>query len=449
MSIIMNADDGSVAECIARLESPSSDGWRHRVRLVVGMATFLDSFDIFSIAFVMPVMAPLWHLSPVQVGMVFSIGFLGQMIGSVVFGFFSERYGRIRALSVAVFIFAVATLLSALVQSAAQFEALRFIQGLGLGGHVPIAATYITEISRQAGRGRFVLLYESIFAVGNVLAAVICRIFLSAFGWQSIFWLSGVAGVLLLPFVVRLPESPRWLCARGQARYALDLVRGLETGKPQGPGPLPVSVHGGTAGRRRVSLFLPRDSLRLLLLTVPLWFALGFLNYGLATWLPIIYTRQFRLPVSDALDYSIIRSVIIFIGTIACSLAIDAIGRRKIVMGGFLCAALPLVALALMGSAMTAGWVFFMTLITSFFVAVLMLAVYLYTPELCPAQARGAFTGFNAAVLRFASMIAPGAVGLGMSHGSIAGVFMLFAAVGLMVSGISFVMARETRHLVM
>ena len=86
---------------------------------------------------------------------------------------------------------------------------LRVIQGLGLGGELPVAATYINEISRAHDHGRFVLLYEVVFPVGLLASNALSACIVARFGWQAMYFIGGMP--LILFFVLRrlVPESPR------------------------------------------------------------------------------------------------------------------------------------------------------------------------------------------------------------------------------------------------
>src|SRR5699024_8802783 len=103
--------------------------------------------------------------------------------------------------------------------SLALFILFRFIQGIGLGAEVPVAASYIGEITKAHGRGRFVLMYEVIFPVGLVASAIVSSWVVPHWGYKTLFML-GALPVLLVPVIWRLPESPRWLLSRGRAADA-------------------------------------------------------------------------------------------------------------------------------------------------------------------------------------------------------------------------------------
>ena len=97
------------------------------------------------------------------------------MIGAIGFGQLAERIGRIPAIMITTAVFAVGGIASAFAWGFLSMQVIRFVQGLGLGAEVPIAATYINEIAPAERRGRFVLLYEILFAIGLLLAGVIGR----------------------------------------------------------------------------------------------------------------------------------------------------------------------------------------------------------------------------------------------------------------------------------
>jgi predicted MFS family arabinose efflux permease len=81
-----------------------------RARIAFGFATFFDGFDVLAIAYVMPVIAPLWHLSGSQIGALISVGFLGQLIGALFFSRLAERLGRVRISLATIALFSVASL---------------------------------------------------------------------------------------------------------------------------------------------------------------------------------------------------------------------------------------------------------------------------------------------------------------------------------------------------
>ena len=79
-----------------------------RARIAFGFATFFDGFDVLAIAYVKPVIAPLWHLSGSQIGAQISVGFVGQLVGALFFSQLAERLARVRTSLATIALFSVA-----------------------------------------------------------------------------------------------------------------------------------------------------------------------------------------------------------------------------------------------------------------------------------------------------------------------------------------------------
>src|SRR5262245_45875787 len=162
----------SVDDIVARLERLPTSWWQVKARIIVGVATFFDAFDALAIASVLPVIVPLWTLTPPQIGLMMWAGFLGQLLGALLFGWIAERYGRMTAMVWSIALFAVMSLACAFAWDYGSLLVLRTIQGIGLGGEVPVAAVFISELAKAQRRGRFVLLYELVVPVGLVAASL-------------------------------------------------------------------------------------------------------------------------------------------------------------------------------------------------------------------------------------------------------------------------------------
>src|SRR5207302_1754633 len=139
----------SVDDIVARLEHLPTSWWQVKARIIVGVATFFDAFDALAIASVLPVIVPLWKLTPPQIGLMISAGFLEQLLGALLFGWIAERYGRMTAMVWSIALFAVMSLACAFAWDYDSLLVLRAIQGIGLGGEVPVAAVFISDWPRR------------------------------------------------------------------------------------------------------------------------------------------------------------------------------------------------------------------------------------------------------------------------------------------------------------
>lgn len=158
---------GSIA---ARLERLPQSRWHVKVRFLIGAVTFFEAFDQLLSASALPVLIKDWHLSTGQATFAITAGSVGMLLGALVAGWMGDRVGRVRTVALGVAVTALASLAVAFSNNIEMFSLFRFVQGLGIGGVVPVAATYINEIARSDKRGRFVLLYEMIFPLGLAAA---------------------------------------------------------------------------------------------------------------------------------------------------------------------------------------------------------------------------------------------------------------------------------------
>jgi putative MFS transporter len=440
------AAHSSVDGIVARIERLPTSWWQIKTRIIVGTATFFDAFDALAIASVLPVIAPLWKLAPQQIGWLISAGFLGQLLGALVFGWVAERHGRITAMVWSIALFSVMSLVCALAWDYNSLLAFRTMQGIGLGGEVPVAAVFISELARAQGRGRFVLLYELVFPVGLVAASLAGLWVVPHLGWPYMFAIGALPGFLALVLRRLLPESPRWLAVRGRLAQAEAAMAQIEsetrkaTGEPL-PAPKPV-VSTLDKPASLTDLFGPFYLRRTLVVWV-IWFCAYFVNYGLSIWLPTVYRTVFKLPLDQSLRYGLITQAVGLIGTLICALAIDHVGRRPWFALSFVGAAAALAVLASTTTPTAQQVLTYMT-IAYFFVSSINIGAYLYTPELYPTRVRALGVGTATAWLRLASIIGPIVVGMMIGSG-LATVFVTFAAVAGIAAVITGLFAVETK----
>ena len=434
---------------VARIERLPVTSWHVRMRIIVGSATFFDAFDALTIAVVLPVLIGLWHMTPGQIGFLISSGYIGQLIGSIGLGWLAERYGRLRVLTWTVAIIAVLSLACAFAWDYNSLFAFRFIQGLGLGGEVPIAATYINEFAKAQRRGQFVLIYQTIFPVGILATSLLAVWVVPDLGWQWMFVSGALPAILAIYMRRAIPESPRWLASKGRLAEADRVLSEIEAQVSQNGAvplpPLPLDMPRVVVAEASWRDLLGGMYLSRTLAVWVMWFCAAFVGYGITAWMPAIYRTVFKLPVQQALLYSVVSTVALLLSAIVCTLIIDRIGRRPAFVLGFFLAGLPLVVLWYLGAGMTLTAVVTLVTATSFFFAMLQLGLYLYNPEIYPTRMRALGTGIGSGWTRIGSIASPPIVGAVLSSAGLPGVFLVLGVVAFIGAATVLFFAVETR----
>jgi putative MFS transporter len=415
-----------VGEALDSLRSFRASWW---APILLGLIMLFDSWDAIAIAYVMPSIAKEWALGPTAMGALISSGYVGQFFGAILLSALAERVGRMPVFLATVAAMGLLAIASAAAPDYPTMMVLRVVQGLAIGGALPVAVTYINELAPSATRGRYFSIFQFLYLGGYALASVASTVIVPYFGWR---WLLGVGAIplALLPLVMlTLPESPRWLAQRGRAGKLPAAFTKLGGALPASD--LPAS--GPSARQPRTlsawSLFAPKY--RWLTLTlVAQWFLTSFVNLGMTTWIPSIYVTVYKIPVADALLYASVASIGFKVMIPIMAILIDRYGRRPLpIVGTFLGAAI-LLTLAfvdfadvhLLVAIVIAGMLSFQ--ISSFM-------VWPYSAEIYPTYIRAVGLGLCSATARGASMLTPLLVGVILGNGGsiniVYGVFGLFA----------------------
>ncbi|MCF8587598.1 MFS transporter [Gordonia liuliyuniae] len=451
MEKILTPKNGHSADSInARMERLPASGWHVRARVIVGAVTFFDGFDQLMIAYSIPDLPVAWNLTSTMIAWVIAVGGIGMLGGALAGGWLADRIGRLNVIQIALVIYAITSLGMAFTHSLVLFMVLRFIQGVGLGAEVPVAAAYIGEIARTENRGKFVLLYETIFPLGLVMSAIVSAWVVPNHGYQVLFAL-GAIPVLLVPLLRRLPESPRWLAARNRIDEAAESMARIEDeivgrwGKELEE-PRPSNANHVELVRASIVELFRGVYLRRTLMLAVIWLCAYFVNYGIASWLPTLYKQHFGLSITSALHYSIFTTVAGLIGCVIIAFVIDGLGRRLCISAAMAMCALTLGLLAGFGTS-TAMSVLIWSAVAALLVFSVNMALYVYTAELYPTRMRAMGAAFGGAAGRLGIIMGPLVVGWTLDHGGsltwVFGVFAVVAAIGAVVVAI---FAEETKQ---
>jgi MFS transporter, putative metabolite:H+ symporter len=434
-----SAHEDAATALIGRMEQVPTSRWYVRARIVMGSATFFDAFNALSIAFVLPILVPLWHITAPEIGLMIGASYVGQIIGALAFSSAAERYGRVPCAAAATAIYALMSLACAGAWSFNSLLVCRFIQGIGVGGEMPVAATYISELSKARGRGRFFMLYEMIFPIGLMVTGQVGAVLVPQLGWQIMFLIGGIPGLIIAFALLRLPESPRWLIGKGRLAAAEAVVMRLEAAAsksgavPSAPPAVTLPAQVPVPPRTRSSwgeLLSPAYRSRTLIVWA-LWACAYLIANSLNNWMPTLYTTVYHLGLPQALRAASMTNVAQVVLVLICAMVIDRTGRKYWMIGAFGLGAVLLGVLAF-GGTQDVSWVIVFSTLSYGLVGSIAAVVYLYTPEIYPTRMRAIGTGVATSWLRVASAIGPTLVGFMLGKGGVDSVFLMFAGVAVL-----------------
>jgi len=200
------------------------------------LAGFLFGFDTIVISGAEQTIQKLWGLSPGMHGLVMGSALYGTVLGSLLGGWPTDKFGRKRTLLFIGALYVVSAIGCGLANSVSVFVVARFLGGIGIGISTVAAPLYISEIAPAAFRGRLAGLFQFNIVFGCVVALV-SNVVLAQMGGETAWrWMLGIAAfpsILYAMMCFGLPESPRWLLSRkGDRAAGLQVLRLIEPDLP-------------------------------------------------------------------------------------------------------------------------------------------------------------------------------------------------------------------------
>jgi sugar porter (SP) family MFS transporter len=204
-----------------------------RIAIVAAIAGFLFGFDTAVISGADQPLQALWRTSDLFHGaFIMSSALWGTVIGALGGNWPCDRYGRRATLVGIGALYLISALGSALAPEPYTFAVMRFIGGLGVGVSSIVVPAYIAEIAPAERRGRLVALYQFLLVFG-ILVAYLSNYVLAQFlglDWRWMLGAEAVPAAVYLLWVLRVPESPRWLLSRDNAEACRGVLREMGHG---------------------------------------------------------------------------------------------------------------------------------------------------------------------------------------------------------------------------
>ncbi len=276
-----------------------------------------------------------FHLSAQMNGFVVSAVLLGALVGAIVSGRITDRFGRKRLLIVDAIIFIIGTLGSCLAPNIASIIVSRIVVGIAIGIASYIAPLYISEISPAKYRGALVSLNQLAITIGILISYIVDASFAQSHAWRWMLGFGIIPAIFLLIGMFFLPYSPRWLMSQGREAEALKTLDKI-TGKNGSSREQLAIIKASLSQQKGDWRMLFSKSIRPSLLIAG---GLAFLQQvtGINTiiyYAPTIFQMSGFASASSAISTTTIIGVAFVLFTILALPFVDSLGRRFLLFTG-------------------------------------------------------------------------------------------------------------------
>src|SRR5438270_5743536 len=188
--------------------------------LQVGVVTIctllnmIDGFDVLAMSFTAPLIANEWNVDPANLGILLSAGLAGMAAGSLLLSPLADVLGRRAVLVLCTAIISVGMLASAMTSSVWMLALFRLVTGVGVGGVLSSGNTLLAEYAPARWRELSISFMVVGYSGGAIVGGSISAALITLFGWRWAFVFGGLCSTVLLPAVLRVPESLDFILSR-------------------------------------------------------------------------------------------------------------------------------------------------------------------------------------------------------------------------------------------
>jgi MFS transporter, putative metabolite:H+ symporter len=214
-----------------------------KVVVAIGLGLFFEVYEIFLSSSIATALKTEYHLGGTALQLLMASSFIGMFIGAAAFGRIADRIGRRNAFLLNLVWFSVCSLLAAVAPTPALLVAARFLAGIGIGAEYPVADSYLSDVLPKADRGRlsawaYTCSFLAVPALGFLALGLSGRTILGVDGWRVLLLIGAVGAVFVMLLRRGLPESPRWLAAKGRTAEAQAALSAIAEGSGVVPTPV-------------------------------------------------------------------------------------------------------------------------------------------------------------------------------------------------------------------
>jgi MFS transporter, putative metabolite:H+ symporter len=446
------------ADLGARLDRLPATRTIWRLVVLLGLGFFFELYDLLYTAYVAPGLVKAGLLTATTTGLFGSSGvasfvaalFTGLFLGTLVCGWLADRFGRRAMFTWSLLAYTLANVVMACQTTAFGLNLWRLLAGLGLGLEMVTIGSYLSEIVPKAIRGRAFALCQGIGFAAVPVAAYLayCLVPVAPFGidgWRWVVLIGASAAVVVWWMRAGLPESPRWLAARGRMAEAEQLVAHLEARVAAESGrPLPPPARADAPAGHSAVGDLWREPYRrriVMMAGFNVFQTVGF--YGFANWVPTLLVAQ-GITVTSSLAYTALIALAAPVGPLLGLLIADRFENKHVIVASALvyiiCGLLfaetrAVAAIVLLGVGLTLAS------------NVMSYSFHAYQAELFPTPVRARAVGFVYSWSRFSAIFTGFVIAFVLRTAGVPGVFLFISGAMLAAGSLIALLGPRTRDL--
>jgi putative MFS transporter len=434
------------AAILARLDR--LPGTRHVWVLItlLSLGGVFELYDLFMTGYVVPGLMRAGLLAGISVSifagpaLFVAATFTGLFIGTFVFGYAADKYGRRTIFTYSMLWYCAATFVMAFQTTGWGVSLWRLIAGIGIGVELVTIDTYLSELVPKSMRGRAFAFNQGVMFCAVPIVALTAYLLVptSPFGIDGWRWvvMIGSIGALFVWFIRRgLPESPRWLINQGRLDEAEAVTAGIEAKVQADLGSTPLPTPGVHAidkaepvGRLSEAFVPPYRSRTIMLMVFQFFQTFGF--YGFAAWVPTLIAQQAGIKLGDSLLYSFIIAIAAPFGPLLAMSFADKFERKWQLVGAACCIGIFGVTFSYQN---TMPLLILCGVLITLSNNVLSYSFHNYQSELFPTRIRARAVGFTYSLSRISTVFASFVIAFFLQEAGTKGVFGLIAFAMTMV----------------
>jgi MFS family permease len=393
----------------ARLDRARWQPLHTTILLALGAGWLFDSFEVQMFSSAVGPLGDHFGASTFGRDAVLAVWLGGILLGAISGGWLADRFGRRRMFVATLLWYAGFTVLTGLAPTLGAVYGFRFLAALGVGAEYAIINATIAEFMPARIRGKANAAVMNFWPAGAIAAGLLAYLALdtlamsAAVSWRYMFVLGGLVALIVLYFRRRIPESPRWLVARGRYSEAEQILRHLDSDRlPADPtrADEPPAVGGGSAFRGLVRHYPGR-----LALGAMLDLAEAFGYYGLFALMSVVVLPQVHVSQAGIPLFYILGNLGGLAGGLLMASLFDRVGHRRMVGACYLASAAAIGLLAVATASGSAAWVMLAFVAVNGCGTAAWTSAYPTFTELFPTALRGAGVGVSVAFGRLGAIV--------------------------------------------